>query len=273
MSEGPVADFVNQFPDGDGSANLQPNPETSQVNEGQQSQIQDSTPSLLDEAKIDLTGLPEEQQVFLRQREREMQAQMTRRLQESTDARREAEQSLAFINALNSDPNFAFQVLNQIQGNLAAAGYEFDSAESWEDQDEYGLGDQGPDPYVQQELAALRAQNEQIEQYFVEQQLASQLDAQLSQIKASHPEYGDAEMQAIIDMGYATGGNLIAAADQFAAVNDAVISRYLSNKASVNTPSPLPNTSGVTQTSTGVEPKTDEELRAAAMERLRNAFS
>lgn len=269
MSEfesGAVNDFVNSFP-AEGAVTEPQEPTPSQATEPVAQTEGD--PSLLEQAKIDLTGLPEEQQIYLRQREREMQGHMTRRLQEASEARREAEQSLAFLNALNSDPNFAFQVYNQIQSNLAAAGYEFDSAESWDGTDEYGI-EQGPDPYVQQELAALRAEQEQMQQYFVEQQLASQLDAQLATIRAQNPTYGDQDIQAIIDMGYATGGDLLAAANQYAAVNDAVISRYLASKSQVQTPSPLPSGQGVP--APAAPPRTDEELRAAAMERIRNAF-
>lgn len=277
IESGGIDAFVNSFPAEGADANQQ-TPDVSQATPPQvQPQEQaggtSTEQSLIEQAKIDLSGLPEEQQIYLRQREREMQGHMTRRLQEATDARREAEQSLAFLNALNSDPNFAYQVLSQIQSNLAAAGYEvgYDPNDQWaNDPDEYGIG-QGPDPYVQQEIASLRAENEQIQQYFVEQQLASQLDTQLNSIKASHPDWGDAEIGAIIDMGYATGGNLLAAAEQFEAINDSVISRYLQSKSNVQTPAPLPNTQGVNAQVPA--PKTDDELRAAAMERIRNAFS
>lgn len=278
IESGGIDAFVNSFPAEGADANQQ-TPDVSQATPPVvQPQGTEGAPnaeqSLIEQAKIDLSGLPEEQQIYLRQREREMQGHMTRRLQEATDARREAEQSLAFLNALNSDPNFAYQVLSQIQSNLAAAGYDvggYDPNDQWTgDPDEFGMG-QGPDPYVQQEIASLRAENEQIQQYFVEQQLASQLDTQLNQIKANHPDWGDAEIGAIIDMGYATGGNLLAAAEQFEAINDSVISRYLQSKSNVQTPAPLPNAQGV-----GAQvpaPKTDDELRAAAMERIRNAFS
>lgn len=211
---------------------------------------------------IDVSGLPEEAQLYLRARERELQGDYTRKTQEIAEQRREAEQAMQFLQALNSDPDFAYNVLNQLQGNLAAAGYSFDQGA-----DEYGIDeDSGYDPY-QAEIARLSQQQEAIQEAMLEQQLSANLDYQLSQIASQHPEWGDSEYQAIIDLGYATNGDLFSAAKQFEAINDSVILRYLQSKGSVNAPAPLPNTgSAATPLPT---PKTDEELRAAAMERIR----
>lgn len=209
--------------------------------------------------EIDISGLPEEAQLYIRARERELQGDYTRKTQEAAAQRQEAQQALQFLEALNSDPEFANQVLTQLQGNLAAAGY-FN-----QESDEYGL-DEGPDPY-QQEIASLRANQDAIQTAMYEQQLANSLDYQLAQIAQQHPDWGEAEHQAIIDLGFATGGNLMEAAKQYEAINDAVILRYLNSKGSTQAPAVLPSTgSAVTPPKA---PRTDEELRAAAMERIR----
>lgn len=213
---------------------------------------------------IDISSLPEEAQLFIRARERELQGDYTRKTQEVAAQRREAEQALQFLSALNSDPIFAQNVLNQLQSNLAAAGY----ADAYE-ADEYGMGDGETDPY-QSEIAELKMQQEQIQNMLLEQQLAANLDMQLAQVKSQHPEWGDAELQSIIDLGFATGGNLLQAAEQFEALNDAIILRYLNSKGQVNTPASLPSGPAATQQQT--LPKTEEELRAAAMEMIRANF-
>src|SRR4051812_32489640 len=60
--------------------------------------------------KIDLSQVDPQAQEYIQSREREMQADYTRKTQEAASARQEAEQALQFIEALNTDPNFALQV-------------------------------------------------------------------------------------------------------------------------------------------------------------------
>lgn len=212
---------------------------------------------------IDISSLPEEAQLFIRARERELQGDYTRKTQEVAEQRREAEQAMQFLQALNTDPNFAMSVLSQLQGNLAAAGFDFDGG------DEYFGGDEGPDPY-QAEIARLEANQNAIQEMLYEQQLSASLDFQLARIAQDHPDWTDQDQQAIIDLGFATGGDLMAAAEQYAGIRDNVILSYLNSKGSVNAPSNVPATgSGVTPPS---QPKTEEELRAAALAQIRAAF-
>src|SRR6478735_4440824 len=65
-----------------------------------------------DQPRVDPASLnlPPEAQAYLTQREREMQADYTRKTQEVAAQRREAEQAMEFVQALNTDPSFAYQV-------------------------------------------------------------------------------------------------------------------------------------------------------------------
>lgn len=215
---------------------------------------------------IDLSGLSEEQQIFLRAREREMQADYTRKTQELAEQRREAEQAVQFLDALNSDPDFAYQVLSQLQQSLATEGYAVAPEPQYE-VDEYGQY-QEPDPY-QQELTELMSWRDQMEQQWYEANLSAQLDRQISTIQSQHPDWTESDLQNIIDLGYATNGDLMKAADQYQAMNDAILARYIERKGQVNTPAPLPSGQGSTPPT---PPSDDKALRSAAEEYIRQSL-
>lgn len=215
---------------------------------------------------IDVSGLPEEAQIFLRAREREMQADYTRKTQEVAEQRKQAEQAMQFLTALNSDPEFAYQVLNHLQSNLATAGYQV-APEQYE-AEEFGEYEE-PDPY-QQEIAELKQWRNQMENEWVEANLSAQLDRQLATIQQQHPDWNDSDLQGIIDLGFATNGDLMKAAEQYQALQDAALTRYLEKKGSVTTPASLPSSPAQTP---AVQPKTEKELHAAAQEYLRSHLS
>ncbi len=222
--------------------------------------------------EIDISGLPEEAQIFIRAREREMQADYTRKTQEAAEQRRQAEQAIQFVEALNSDPNFAYQAYNQLQASLAAQGYLQDPTgyEVEPEYDEYGdVVDAGPDPY-QQEIAELAWRQQQMENQWVEASLSAQIDRQLATIQSQHPDWDEGDIQAVIDYGFATGGDLHKAADLYQGQVDRALSRYLEKKGSVNTPSPLPNAPAQ---SGGATPQTEKEVTAAAQEYVRRQLS
>jgi hypothetical protein len=223
---------------------------------------QESQPDLPASKSIDLSGLPEEAQIYLRAREREMQADYTRKTQEAAALRAEAEQAMQFIQALNSDPQFALQAYQTLGQQLAQLGLlQSDEEVTY---DEYGQPVE-PDPYAAK-IAELEAWRDKMQEEWLTANLSAQLDRQIATIQSQHPDWGEQDLQAVIDLGFATNGDLLAAAEQYQAIQDHILSRYLSSKASVTTPAPLPNSSGnpVPQ-----KPKTDEELRAAAMEIVR----
>jgi len=209
---------------------------------------------------IDISQLPEEAQLFIRARERELTGDYTRKTQELASQRQEAEQAMQFLQALNSDPQFASQVLDQLQHNLATAGYQV-APDDYE-VDEYGQQVE-PDPYAQ-ELTELQNWRAQMESQWLDANLAANLDRQLSVIQSQHQDWTDDDIQEVIDLGFATNGDLMKAADQYQAVQDRALTRYLEKKGSVNTPAAVPPGSPAQQEP--FQPKTEKELRAAAMD-------
>jgi len=212
---------------------------------------------------IDISGLPEEAQIFLRAREREMQADYTQKTQAAAAQRAEAEQAMQFIQALNSDPQFALQAYQTLEAQLAQQGY-LQAQEPEEQYDEYGQP-VGPDPY-EEKIAELEQWRDQMQDEWQTANLSAHLDRQISVIQSQHPDWTQEDMQSVIDLGFATNGDLMAASAQYQAVQDQVLARYLSSKSSVNTPAALPS-GGATQVP--VVPKTEEQTRAAAMEIIR----
>lgn len=215
---------------------------------------------------IDISHLPEEAQIFIRARERELQGDYTRKTQEVAEQRREAENAINFLNALNSDPNFAMQVLDNLNRNLAAAGYQVGGFDQPYDtgQDDWGYEEQGyePDPYSQ-ELAAVQQRQEALEQRILDAQVAADVENQLATIQRHHPDWTDADIQAVINYGFATNGDLYRAAEMRAADRDAILASYIQAKGSVNTPAPERSTPGQ---QVPEAPQTEKEVHAAARE-------
>jgi len=209
---------------------------------------------------LDLSHLPEEAQIYLRAREREMTADYTRKTQEAAQQRQEAEQALQFIQALNSDPQFARQVAGFIQQGLPQE-YQDDGPDF--EPDEYG---EAEDPY-ESEIRELKEWRESLEDQMYEAQLSAHLDRQVADIRSENPAFSERDVQAIIELGYATDGDLYAAVDIYQGISDNVLGRYLESKRAVTAPAPLPNTSGSTAP---VPIQGVENLRAAALERIRN---
>lgn len=220
-------------------------------------------------SSLDLSGLPEEAQVYLRAREREMQAHSTKTWQEAAEAKREAEQSLAFINALNSDPNFALQVASHLQQELARAGFVEQPQHRGYDDDfddlTYDDDSSGPDPY-QADIAEIKRWQQNLDHQIAIGQMSAKLEGDLARVRTQHPEWDDEDIGSVIDLGFATAGDIIKAADLHQSNLDRALTRYLERKGQSVSPPQVRSTSG---TPVVAEPKTDDELRAAALERIR----
>lgn len=246
-------------------------PATNQPEGGAPAGSEASQPGDPASREIDLTGLPEEAQIFLRAREREMQADYTRKTQELAEQRRQAEQHIAFVEALNSDPEFALNVFGTLQDQLAQAGYLEQQAALNELDDEFGMGDPVSDPYAR-ELAEMRAWRQNLESQLAQNQMQAQLDRQIAELRSAHPDYTNDDVQAILDLGFATGGNLVAANEAYRGMQDRILARYLQSKAGVQTPAALPTGQG-TPAPEDLSGADDLALRAIAQERLINALS
>lgn len=219
--------------------------------------------SFLDSRNIDLSQLDENSRDFLQAREREMQAAFTRKTQELAAQRAEAEQAMQFLNELNSNPEFAYQVQQRLSSELDQLGFQNPNLETFN-------GVEEDDPYLSR-LNELENWKVQQEQRIREAEASSRIERESAIIQNENPHYGEEDFNAIYGLALAHGGNIRAAADAYKSMNDRSIQRYLDQKASV--PATFSNqpvqTGHAEAPPEGFQSVTDKRLRAAALERLR----
>ncbi len=189
------------------------------------------------------SDLPEDLQAVYRS----MQGDYTRKTQEIAELRRNYEQYEAFSDSgvdpnyalqaadfyrkLDTDPQFAKQVVDNIQRNLGNFGVEQqDVIGDAPYNDSNGEGYESLPPMLQQELAEMREfrndmlfqqeQAETIAEYeYVEQGL-----------RLSNPHYTDEDISSIYNLAYSTDGDLSVAADMYHQIQQRVMSGYLQSK-------------------------------------------
>lgn len=221
---------------------------------------------------VDLSGLPEEAQIFLRARQREMQADYTRKTQELAAQRQEAEQYAQFVQALNTDPQFAMAVLERLQTQLQQAGFYQPAV-----QDEFGVDesdgyeDYESDPYVR-ELEELKSWKEQMEAEWENAHNEAIINRQIAEIRSAHPDYTQEDIEDVYALGFYTNGDLHAANEMFRGIIDRSLARYLETKRGVQTPAALPSGQGVPAPD-DLRNADEKTLRAAALERLTSAIN
>jgi hypothetical protein len=198
-----------------------------------------------------LQALPDEAQHLVRERFNQMQGDYTRKTQEVSSLRQEAEQAIEFVQQLQSDPNFALEVRNEISTALEQAGYSPQEAEAEANRQvveaAQGGDDEFGDPVAQkvqeleQKLAAWEAEQ-------LTQQLENEFDRQDVAVRQSNPNWREEDMQHVYALSYATNGNLIQAAELYKKEQERLIADFLATKqtSSANTPS-IPGTTGSAQ--------------------------
>jgi hypothetical protein len=241
--------------------------------------------SLLASRDIDLSGLSDDQREWLSAREREMQAVMTQRTQEAAEARQQAEQATQFIQELNTNPYFAAQVVQELSGQLEAAGFTPAQAQA-EAQRQVGA-QQTPqtndfgfeegfddDPYLA-EINQLREQQERMSAYLTQQQEASRvasLEAQLNNaaayVQTQNPDFSDGDMSKIVNMAYAYNGDIVRAAEDYKAIRDSAVQDWISKKGSVQAPGTVPSGASAQAPPQKFESLEDPRLEQAAVARL-----
>lgn len=226
-----------------------------------------------DTPRIDLNQieLPAEARSYLEQREREMQADYTRKTQEVAAQRREAEQALEFINALNTDPSFAAQVHANLTEALQAQGYSYEDASAAASQ-QTGFEDESfVDPYMQkiQELENWKAQQEQ---RFAIADATQRIEAGVNAVRQANPNYGDEDIKDILTMAFAFGGDVVQAAEAYKSVQQRLTEGYLSQKQSVPASLNEPVSSGHAEIPPeGFTGLNDPRLEEAAKQMLANS--
>ena len=227
--------------------------------EALQSELPESTdaPTSLDESFVEdqpagdvesFTGfnpndLPEDLQSVYRS----MQGDYTRKTQEIAELRRNYEQYDAFSESgvdpnyalqaadfyrkLDTDPQFAQQVVDNIQRNLGTVGVEQQSIGDAPYND--SVNSEGYDslpPVLQQELAEMREFRSDMLFQQEQAETIAGLEYVEQEIRLSNPHYTDDDLSSIYDLAYSTDGDLSAAADAYHNIQQRVMSGYLQSK-------------------------------------------
>lgn len=227
--------------------------------EALQSELPDSAdaPTNLDEGFVEdqpagdvesFTGfnpsdLPEDLQSVYRS----MQGDYTRKTQEIAELRRNYEgydvfsesgvdpnyalQAADFYRKLDTDPQFAQQVVDNIQRNLGNVGVEQQSIGDAPYND--SVNSEGYDslpPVLQQELAEMREFRSDMLFQQEQAETIAGLEYVEQEIRLSNPHYTDDDLSSIYDLAYSTDGDLSAAADAYHSIQQRVMSGYLQSK-------------------------------------------
>lgn len=182
-----------------------------------------------------------------------MQADYTRKTQEIAPYRKLAEQgvdpdmavqSVQFLNELNTNPEFQQAVYERLAAQYQQAGASPQEAAAAAAADVNNAMEGGNDeldflpPEVQDKLKRLdeidawvRQQEEERELQAIEAELTRQEMA----IRQANPNYTEDDLAWIRQLGFAHGGDLLAAQQAYATLRERMVSQYVDAKATVNT--------------------------------------
>lgn len=218
--------------------------------------------------------LPEDMQSVYKS----MQADYTRKTQEIAELRRNYEafseagvdvdsalQAVGFLQALDTDPDFARQVAEQIQQNVGTPNIQ-ETVEA--DTQIVNNGYEGLPPELMQEIESMRQFREEMAYQQQQQEILVELEAAESTIKTMNPDYTDADMEAIYSLAYATDGDLMAAQQQYHQIQQHLLQNYLQAKTVPHGATPAP--AGPSSTPGRSFGSNLDEAHKAALEAVRN---
>jgi len=232
-----------------------------------------------DEAAESFTGfdpdiLPEDMQAVYKS----MQADYTRKTQEIAELRRQYEsfsdagvdadsalQAVEFLQKLNTDPQFAMSLAESIRQNVGAPddSQSVDATISEVNNPSY----EGLPPDLAAELQEMRAFREEMLALQAQQESMAEIEAMENTIRTANPNYTEADMEAIYSLAYATDGDLMAAQEQYHAIQQNLLGKYLESKQVPHGATPAPSApSSIPGRSFG----NLDDAHKAAMEAVRN---
>ena len=215
---------------------------------------------------------------------RSMQGDYTRKTQELAELRRNYEgydafsssgvdpdyalQAADFYRKLDTDPQFAQQVVDNIQRNLGNFGVEQQDMIGDAPYDN-GEGYDSLPPMLQQELSEMREfRNDMLFQQEQAETIAGYEYVEQG-IRLANPHYTDDDLSSIYSLAYSTDGDLEAAAEQYHGIQQRVMSGYLQSKQAPMGVQPVPTGPS------SVPPRQFSSLddaHKAAMEAVRNSL-
>lgn len=222
---------------------------------------------------FDPTVLPEDMQAVYKS----MQADYTRKTQEVAEIRRSYEafteagvdpntalQAVGFLNELNSNPEYALQLAQEIQENYGAPQTEQTVVEDTSNSNYEGIP-----PELVAELSEMRAFRDEMTQNQQQQQVLEELEGVEKGIRATNPHYTDEDIDSIYSLAYAYQGDLVAASQAYHAMQQRLLGNYLTTKAVPHGATPTP---GGPASVPNREFASLDEAHKAAMESLRNSM-
>jgi hypothetical protein len=162
------------------------------------------------------------------------------------------QQSLEFVQALETDPNFVVQVHGYLSEQLQAAGYspaEADAAAAGQ----MGLEDDGDGSidYESLERSPLGQRLAQIEEWAAEQEqqryemaLAGEIQRAEMALRQQNDWITDSDMERVYELAFAHGGDLHAAFGAYTDWRDNVLSGYMQAKDATPATLTAPNATG-----------------------------
>jgi len=223
---------------------------------------------------FDPNTLPEDMQAVYRS----MQADYTRKTQDLAEMRRSFEsfseagvdaetalQAVGFLQALDTDPEFAKQVAAQIQQNVGTPDFQQPVTNETSEIDTNSY--EGLPPELAQELQAMREFRANMEYQQQHQELVSNLEATEQMIRTTNPQYSESDIEAIYELAYAHQGDLMAAQQAYHGIQQRLLGQYLEQKTVPHGATPTPNAPGSMPPS-GFNNLDD--AHKAAMEAIRN---
>lgn len=186
-----------------------------------------------------------------------------------------AAQSLEFVQALETDPQFVQAVHAQLSQALESAGLtpqqasdeaarQIQSGEAFQD---------GEDDSLSREVAELRAWKEEMEQAQVQQTLMAEIQRSEMAIRQANPHYTDTDIEKVYELAFAHGGDLAAAQASYEALRQQFITGYVEQKGAANAVTPSAAVPVAAASSEEPPNMTDwKTASAAAREFVRNAL-
>ena len=260
------------------------NEQTPQATQSESTQTGDQstqqTQTTQEELPFDLSGLDaatqeEIKKGYLRQ------ADYTRKTQEAAEIRKQyegidpnlARQAIEFATRLDQDANFQREVYDKLNSYYGQSQQVQEPAPT--NQEDVGFGTDDEEfripPQLEQTINDIQQRLAMREQQDVQAQWANKLASDEATLRQSHPDWQEEHWNAVFDLAYSTGGDLIKAGEKFDAYSQNVIGGYI--KAKEAAPGNIAPGSGNT---TGDSPRvfhSIDEAHGPAMEALRNALA
>lgn len=226
-----------------------------------------------------IDALPDEARIIVEQRLAQMQGDYTRKTQETAELRREAEQAVQFVQELQTNPNFALQVHQEIAEALEQSGFSpqeasEEAARQVTEAASESVGDLESDDPIVQELAELKEWRAEQEARQLQQEMENEFDRMDVAVRKAYPDFSEDDMSHVYALSYATGGDLEQAATAYKSEIDRIVQTYLEKKTSVTSGVPaVPSIGGPgQQPPEEFEGLFDPRLEAAAERMLNETF-